>query len=124
MMRVSHGGVRLLKIDVEGMELDVLEGASALVAEQQPLIYLENDRQDNLEAKLSWLLERNYACHWHLPAYFRDDNFYGCKNDPFVQPDGKSILSANVFAAPESITVHVLERTRITSPTSWWTDLR
>ena len=36
-----EGTVRLLKIDVEGMELEVLEGESLLLAKDRPLLYIE-----------------------------------------------------------------------------------
>lgn len=41
-----HGGtVRLIKIDVEGMELDVLRGGESLLAGCRPMLYLEIHRR-------------------------------------------------------------------------------
>ena len=36
----------LLKIDVEGMEADVLRGAGGLIERHKPVIYAENDRPE------------------------------------------------------------------------------
>jgi len=46
---VELGRVAAVKIDVEGAEVDVLEGAKTLIAEQHPLLYVE-DRDDTLTA--------------------------------------------------------------------------
>ena len=35
---------RMIKIDTEGMELEVLKGARALIERFRPLLYVENDR--------------------------------------------------------------------------------
>src|SRR5262249_8838432 len=42
--------IRLIKIDVEGMELEVLRGAAATLARCRPILYVENDRADKAEA--------------------------------------------------------------------------
>jgi hypothetical protein len=36
--------VSLMKVDVEGMEVDVMRGASRLIALHRPVLFLENDR--------------------------------------------------------------------------------
>ena len=39
-----EGPVRMIKIDVEGMEVDVLEGAGVLIGRDRPLLYIESLR--------------------------------------------------------------------------------
>lgn len=39
-----------LKIDVEGMEEDVLKGAVGLLATLSPVLYVENDRKEKSES--------------------------------------------------------------------------
>ncbi|WP_374675002.1 FkbM family methyltransferase [Ideonella sp.] len=56
------GPVRALKIDVEGMELDVLRGAEALVARDRPLMYVECINDAAFRALLRWLEPRGYVC--------------------------------------------------------------
>src|SRR5262245_16203407 len=40
------GSCHLIKIDVEGMEREVLEGARATLAQHRPFLYVENDRAE------------------------------------------------------------------------------
>lgn len=48
----------LIKIDVEGMELDVLQGSKKTIDTFRPLLYLENNRPEK-EAKLLRFLDKN-----------------------------------------------------------------
>lgn len=66
---------RLIKIDVEGMEAQVIEGARALIQAQKPILYVENDRQDRSSELIRLLLNLGYRLYWHLPPLARDDNF-------------------------------------------------
>lgn len=66
----------LIKIDVEGMELDVLRGADRLLRRFQPVLYLENDRIDRSAALISHLFALGYRLYWHLPPLFNPDNFF------------------------------------------------
>jgi len=52
--------VSFCKIDVEGAELSVLEGAKEMLAECRPALLLEADPGPELEALASWLNPRNY----------------------------------------------------------------
>lgn len=57
------GTVHALKIDVEGMELAVLEGAQALIARDRPLLYVECISEKAFRGIAGWLGERGYV-HW------------------------------------------------------------
>ena len=65
----------LLKIDVEGMETNVLEGARSTIARCQPLIYVENDRADRSAMLIRMIDSMGYHMFWHLPRLFNPDNF-------------------------------------------------
>ncbi len=56
------GPVKVLKIDVEGMEVDVLEGAAALVARDRPMLYIECISDKAFRAVAGWLESRHYVC--------------------------------------------------------------
>jgi hypothetical protein len=57
--------VDFIKIDVEGMELEVLKGAQQLVARCHPLMMIE--AQDaNREALLALAAQLGYALEWEL----------------------------------------------------------
>lgn len=55
--------VRMVKIDVEGMELDVLEGAKELVARDKPIMFIEAQTQEEFDALLNVLLPLGYV-YW------------------------------------------------------------
>lgn len=75
--REGAGRIRLIKIDVEGMEAEVLEGARSLIARDRPVLYVENDRPDRSAALIRLLGELGYACYWYLPAFHNPANFAG-----------------------------------------------
>ena len=88
----------LLKIDVEGMEAQVLEGARQLIAASKPFIYLEHNQPQGAPAVIEQLLRHEYACFWHFSPFFRADNFAGKKDDVFG-----GLVDANVLAVPAAL---------------------
>ncbi len=69
---------RLLKIDAEGMELDVLQGATATITRCQPILYIENDRPEKAPALIHQIQTLGYQLYWHRPPLFNPENF--CQN--------------------------------------------
>lgn len=67
----------LIKIDVEGMEADVLAGADATIAQHRPVIYFEAKKGANTRTCLDWLMARSYALYWHFAFFFAPGNFAG-----------------------------------------------
>jgi FkbM family methyltransferase len=67
----------LIKIDVEGMELDVLAGGQKTIEKLRPIIYVENDRADNSPALIQALWDLGYDCHWHVAYYVTVPNLRG-----------------------------------------------
>jgi hypothetical protein len=64
-----------LKIDVEGMELRVLMGATGLIAAHKPMLYVENHRPQNSEALVAFIHSLGYRLYWHKPPLYNPDNF-------------------------------------------------
>ncbi len=87
----------VLKIDAEGMELDVLLGAAELIASLQPILYLENDRVLKSSQVISHIRSLDYRLWWHLPPYFNPDNWRGNGDNPW--PD---MVSYNMLCLPKS----------------------
>jgi len=67
----------LIKIDVEGMEADVLEGGRQLIAKYKPNLYVENDRVQKSDGLLRLIFDLGYRMYWDTPALFNPENFYG-----------------------------------------------
>ena len=86
----------LLKIDVEGMELAVLQGAADTIARLRPVIYCENDREEKSAALIAYLRELGYELHWHLPRMFNPDNW---RRNP--SNDYGDIVSVNMLCLPQ-----------------------
>jgi FkbM family methyltransferase len=72
-----------LKIDVEGMEIDVLEGASKLISRFKPVIYIGNDRHHRMAELIRYLAGLSYNLYWHRRPYFNPQNFLGNSENVF-----------------------------------------
>ena len=60
--------IEMIKIDVEGFEIKVLEGATALIERHQPIIVFEqhaSEFHDGTTASLSFLSKLGYRFCWH-----------------------------------------------------------
>jgi len=86
---------RLMKIDVEGMEIDVLKGAARTIARLQPRLYVENDRREKSAALISHIVGLGYRCYWRLPPLFNRDNFRQHAENVFG-----NIVSVNMLCLP------------------------
>ena len=105
----------LIKIDVEGMERDVLEGARATITRHQPLLYVENNKRERSKALIEWLLTNRYRPYWHLPPLFNPKNYFGETKNVFG-----ITISANMLCVPKSKPSRVEGLREITSPDDRW----
>lgn len=96
---------KLLKVDVEGMELAVLQGAAGTIGRLQPVLYVENDRPHLAEALVRFIESLGYTCYWHRPPLFNPNNFYGNPHNVFG-----NVVSINMFCVPKQVTVVGLPR--------------
>jgi FkbM family methyltransferase len=94
--------VDVLKIDVEGFEIEVLEGARKLISEQRPLILIEV-ANELLEAKNSSAA---------TIAHFLHENGYVLFDAAIGKPRLVDLMgehSSNVFAVPEALLDQMLK---------------
>ena len=82
----------LLKIDVEGMEEDVIRGGLDLIKKNNPIIYVENDRLEKSKSLIALLLDLKYRLWWHVPPLFNPNNFFGNKENIYSY-----LTSCNMF---------------------------
>lgn len=82
-----------LKVDVEGFESKVLEGAAETIERCRPIMYIENDRVDRSAELIQRLFDMGYRLWWHTPPLFTPDNFKGNPENAFP-----NIVSINMLA--------------------------
>lgn len=105
----------LIKADVEGMELSVLQGAAETIQRCRPVLYVENDRTDKSPGLISFMLEANYRVYWHITPYYKPDNFFGNTDNVF-----QGTVSVNLLAFHREANVVLQGGQEITSPDATW----
>lgn len=88
---------RLIKIDVEGFEPEVIRGARATIAEHRPLLFVENNTIDGASRTIAAILDAGYSAWWHLALYYNASNFFNNRENVFAkyQPE------ANLLCLPD-----------------------
>ena len=87
--------LNFIKIDVEGMESDVIEGARHLIKSHKPIIYMENDQIEKSKNLLELIKSFGYKPYWHTPPLFNKNNF-ACDTEN-IYPN---IVSVNMLCMP------------------------
>jgi FkbM family methyltransferase len=100
---LNLGRCHLMKIDAEGMEQAVLEGATDTLSRSRPVLYVENDRRQKSAGLIRFLDARGYVMYWHAPSLFNPRNFFGNPQNVFG-----SIVSRNMLCLHRS-TPHTFE---------------
>jgi FkbM family methyltransferase len=97
-LRAQHGDYTALKLDLEGMEADVIKGDYAYIRDRQPILWAEcNEARGSLHL-LSVLKSLNYNPVYIAFAAFRKDNYRG--NPDLRYPFAHE---AALFAAPQDV---------------------
>ncbi len=99
--------LRLIKIDVEGMEAGVLLGARDTIRRLRPALYVENDRVEKSPDLIRLLQDLGYACHWCVTPFHNPNNFFG-RSEPLYETgfvdDGTRLhgrgMGINLFCIP------------------------
>lgn len=73
--------VKFIKIDVEGHELEVLQGGRETILRDKPIMYIEDDRQDKRRPLYEYLRELGYEWEDHYPPLYHEENFFGLKKN-------------------------------------------
>lgn len=84
-----------VKIDVEGMEREVLAGAHETIAKCRPVLYVENDREQHSAGLIDDLRQLGYRLWWHRPPLFEPANFKRNAENVF-----ENIVSINMLCLP------------------------
>lgn len=103
-----------IKIDVEGMEEEVLRGAFATLKRHQPILHLENNRKDQSPALIQTLFDMDYRCFWHPSRYFDPENYFGVEENIF-----RKSVELNMVAVPRLVAHLVDGMPPVASPDDW-----
>ena len=106
--------VDLIKIDVEGMEVEVLKGAIEIIKLNRPILYVENDRSERSRELLELLQSWGYECFAHNPPVYNRANFNKAPRDAKFEYG-----SLNVLAIPKDVVdkyAHVVAELRPSKP--------
>jgi FkbM family methyltransferase len=87
----------LIKIDVEGMEHEVISGAKELILKFKPVLFVENDRVEKSEALVKLIRSLGYKLYWVITPLYNQHNFAG--NPVNIFP---SIVVKNMYCHHES----------------------
>jgi len=106
--------VRLIKIDVEGAELEVIQGASETIRRLRPFLFVENDRQEKSTALIEALFALGYRLWWHFAPLWNAQNFRGNPENVF-----ENIGSWNMVGVPREVEFPVRGLEEVTDPGHW-----
>jgi FkbM family methyltransferase len=97
---IGLNNLHFIKIDVEGMELDVVEGATATINRFRPILYVENDRKEKAPALMKYIEESlKYTMYQHSAPFWNPSNYYGVQENVFG-----NVVSMNLLCLPSEKT--------------------
>jgi FkbM family methyltransferase len=107
--------LQLLKIDVEGMEIEGLLGAKNKIAKHRPFLYVENDRPHLSAALISLMDGMGYELCWHFPQMFSENNFQKNAENIFG-----NMISINLIGVPKELNLPVTGFHKVTGTEDIW----
>ena len=106
----------LIKVDVEGMEKEVLTGANDTIREFRPLMFIENNNLDKSEELIANIFAMDYVAWWVIANYFRPSNFFANEENIF----STSAPSADLFCVPAEQPVNITGLELVCDATDNW----
>jgi len=88
-----------LKVDVEGHEVEVLEGARDMIRACQPWLYVENDRAEKSAELIDLVRSLGYTPYWHITDLDNPENFNG-RREPLL-----GCQSIDMVCAPAGVEI-------------------
>lgn len=92
---IDLAACHLMKIDAEGMEREVIDGAARTIERFRPVLYLENNNRDASRGVFERVSSLGYSAYWHVISYYRANNFARSADNIFA-----AALELNVLCLP------------------------
>ena len=93
----------MMKIDVEGMEKQVLDGARQTITRFRPYLYVEDDRPAKHAELIATILDLGYRMRWHQPWLYNPGNFAGDSENLFPGIASFNLICLPSEAAPDEL---------------------
>lgn len=103
--------VRLIKVDVEGAEAQVLGGARDTIGRLRPFLYVENDRKEKSAELIALIMGMGYRLWWHVAPLFNPGNHRGEATNVFGR-----VSSLNMLCVPKEHGLSINNAQEILSP--------
>jgi len=108
----------LIKVDVDGKELEVLQSGEMQIERFRPVLYFENDVREVSADLLGFVMDKlGYDLYWHPAPIFEDTNFFG---NPVNYWAPHNILSLMVLGLPKERKVSISNLRPVASRDDWW----
>ena len=108
----------LIKVDVDGKELEVLESGAMQIEKHRPVLYFENDVRESSPALLSFVMdELGYDLYWHVAPIFDAKNFFGNPENHWAP---NNICSVMVLGLPSERKLQIQGLRRVSGKDDWW----
>src|SRR5215813_11728437 len=109
-------GCDLIKIDVDGKELEVLRSGEMQIEKYRPILYFENDIRESSAELLAFVIDTlGYKAFWHPAPIYEERNFFG---NP-VNHWPVDVLSKMVLAVPAEHKPSISGLTEVSGSTDW-----
>eukprot|EP00944_MAST-04C_sp_MAST-4C-sp1_P012029 g12029.t1 len=87
---------KLIKVDVEGMEVGVLKGGHKTIKKCKPFLYVENNCVMGSKELILEIDSLGYVLFWDIQPYYNPRNFFGNTHDIFPP----RMMSINMLGIP------------------------
>ena len=110
----------LIKIDVDGHEMEVLRSGEMHIERHRPVLYFENDVRDTSPELLLFVMRTlGYDLYWHRAPIFDASNFF---NNPDNHWAPRNICSLMMLAIPSERKMQIPHLRKVADKNEWWSE--
>lgn len=108
----------LVKVDVDGKELEVLQSGEMQIERFRPVLYFENDQRELSPRLLEFAMDKlGYDLYWHPAPIFDEDNYFGNAVNHWAP---RNVISLMVVGVPSERRAGLPDLRRISGKDEWF----